>query len=237
MSNRLPVVRLVAEVLVIVASILLAFGIDAWWGERQERIEETEILQGLREEFDRSWTALEKQNAYHSSALLSFEALLAASHRGSWESKTQSIDEALGDLIGPPTTDLGSGVLDALVGAGKIQILSNQSLRTKLASWKGVFEEAHDDEVLGRNFVFDRVVPYLAKHGVPLSGAFDHTRKRWRASIADDADALSRLLADPEFHTILEVRYGFASHTTGEYESAMKAIAEILAEIERSLSE
>ena len=28
--------RLVVEVLAIVASILLAFGIDAWWEERQE---------------------------------------------------------------------------------------------------------------------------------------------------------------------------------------------------------
>ena len=39
------------EGLVIVLSILLAFAIDAWWDERQERIEEGEILHGLNQEF------------------------------------------------------------------------------------------------------------------------------------------------------------------------------------------
>ena len=237
MKERLPIVRMMLEAILIVASILLAFGIDAWWNERQERIEETEILQGLKQEFDRNQTILENQIAYHSEALLAIEELLAASRRGSWESDTHTVDEALGGLIGPPTTDLGSGVLDALVGAGRIQILSNKNLRTKLAAWKGVFGEVHDDEVMARNFVMNQVINYLTKEGVPLGGAFINTRAKWPTALADDADALSRLWADPEFRSILEVRYRFKSHTTVEYESAMTAIEEILAEIERSLAE
>ncbi len=41
--------RLLAEGAAIVVSILLAFGIDAWWDDRQERIEERKILLGLVE--------------------------------------------------------------------------------------------------------------------------------------------------------------------------------------------
>jgi len=237
MKERLPIVRMMLEAILIVASILLAFGIDAWWNERQERIEEAEILQGLKQEFDRNQTILEIQIALHSDALLAIEELLAASRRGFWESDAHSVDEALGLLISPPTTDIGSGVLDALVGAGRIQILSNKNLRSKLAAWKGVFGEVHDDEVMGRNFVMNRIINYLTKEGVPLGGAFNNTGTKWPTALADDADALSRLWADPEFRSILEVRYGFKSHTTLEYEVVMKAIAEILAEIERSLTE
>ena len=43
--------RWLIELAVIVVSILLAFGIDAWWEERQDRREEAEILAGLEREF------------------------------------------------------------------------------------------------------------------------------------------------------------------------------------------
>jgi hypothetical protein len=54
-QTSLPVARrrgfLLTEAVLIVASILLAFTLDSWWDERKERVEETEILQGLQEEF------------------------------------------------------------------------------------------------------------------------------------------------------------------------------------------
>lgn len=42
---------LLAEGLLIVISILVAFSIDAWWEERQDRGEERRILNALRDEF------------------------------------------------------------------------------------------------------------------------------------------------------------------------------------------
>ena len=42
---------LVVEGLVIVASILLAFGIDAWWGERQAGLDEKESIAQLTTDF------------------------------------------------------------------------------------------------------------------------------------------------------------------------------------------
>ena len=42
---------LLAEGLLIVVSILVAFSIDAWWQERQDRVEEKRILNALRDEF------------------------------------------------------------------------------------------------------------------------------------------------------------------------------------------
>ena len=45
--------RIAVEAAAIVVSILLAFAIDAWWDDRQERIEEREVLLGLKSEFSR----------------------------------------------------------------------------------------------------------------------------------------------------------------------------------------
>ena len=46
--------RFVAEGLVIVISILVAFWIDAWWDGRQEAEEESGVLEALLEEAERN---------------------------------------------------------------------------------------------------------------------------------------------------------------------------------------
>ena len=50
MTSRLPWTRNVGEGVVIVVSILLAFGIDAWWGVRGERRLEAEYVSRLQAE-------------------------------------------------------------------------------------------------------------------------------------------------------------------------------------------
>ena len=50
-STSLSVTRLLGEGGAIVASILLAFAIDAWWDEREIRIEEQQVLHSLHDEF------------------------------------------------------------------------------------------------------------------------------------------------------------------------------------------
>ena len=58
MTQRIPWSRVLAEGAVIVVSILLAFSIDAWWEERQERRQETEYLAAIIDEMDRNLEAI-----------------------------------------------------------------------------------------------------------------------------------------------------------------------------------
>lgn len=232
--------RLSVEVAAIVASILLAFAIDAWWDERENRLEETEILLGLQKEFLLHRENLGAVIEWHENALLLYRDLLAASYSGNWYANDHTIDQAIMALISPTTTDTGSGVINGLVSSGRIEMLSNKALREKLAAWEGVFGEVQDDEMNNSNFVFGQIVPYLTRRGIPLSGAFRTQDIDWPTaaiSLSEDADVLSRLLSDSAFQVLVEARYGYQSHTTGEYAQAIVAIDEILNEIEKSIAE
>ena len=50
-TKTIPWKRLAVEAAAIVVSILLAFGIDAWWDARNDVVEEREILIGLEIEY------------------------------------------------------------------------------------------------------------------------------------------------------------------------------------------
>jgi len=56
-------------------------------------------------------------------------------------------------------------------------------------------------------------------------------------SLADDPDAVSRLLADPEFDALLDFKYIDIVHTALEYDAGIQTMTEILDAIDDSLSD
>jgi len=240
-SNDIPLKRIAVEAVVIVTSILLAFAIDAWWDERQERIEEVEILLGLQSEFSRYQDDLSFSIEYYANIRLLTEGLMAATRSGSWESETLSIDHALVTLSDPTSHDFGGGVLDALISAGRLEIISDNDLRVKLASWSEVFNEIRDDEFNSAALRENQVIPYMLRWHIPQSRGIELccSWAKWpqsTRSIESDPIALSRLLSDPEFEVLLELRYTHVAHIALELETAIQAMSEILDAIEESLS-
>ena len=65
MKSTIPWLRVIAEGVVIVGSILLAFGIDAWWEVRVQHEEETQLLADLAEEFASNRSRLELTTGRH----------------------------------------------------------------------------------------------------------------------------------------------------------------------------
>jgi len=55
----IPWRRVVLDGVVIVASILLAFGIEAWWSERQEAARRDELMEDLQAELATNTASLE----------------------------------------------------------------------------------------------------------------------------------------------------------------------------------
>ncbi len=177
--------------------------------------------------------------------LAAFSALLASIDGGEWTSTEWAVDDAIGQLLSPPTSDLGNGVRDALVQAGRLEILSDPVLRERLAEWPAFYEEVLDDEVFSREMVLNQVVPFLTRQGLDLSAilvsgtmVLEPGAEAWPVSVArigDDPAETRRLLSDPEFKSLVQVRYAYWHHTGGEYRAALQAAEEILSLIEKAL--
>ena len=250
-NENIPWKRLSVEAAAIVVSILLAFAIDAWWDNRQERVHEQDALLGLRAEYQNHLDEISRTKARHLVYLRAIEELVRACGKGSWQSDEFSIDNAIFALLVPETNDLGAGVRDTLISSGKIDILSDRQLRYELSEWDSVVDELLDDQQHNKAIVFDIVLPYLARAGVPFSGAFGTAggsqgtfkgvvhSKYWslpKRFLSGDSGTLTRLCSDPEFISIVEARYGFMVHAAGEFDRVISAIDRILARIESSMT-
>lgn len=239
--QAIPWKRISVEVAAIVASILLAFAIDAWWAEVQERDFEKQTLAALLEEFDDHRKELEGTRRGHSGMLNAVGGLVLYAKTGTRASGQGSIDQSLSFLTVPWTTDFGNGVRDALISSGQLEVISDKTLRYEVAEWSSVLDELKDDQQHGVSLVFNLIIPYLTRKGVPFAevefseqGAQIPSESR---SLADDSETQKELFSDPEFLSILEIRHRFLKHTIGEIDDLIAATDSIIRKIETSLDE
>ncbi len=240
-TQYVPWKRISVEAAAIVASILLAFAIDAWWAEIQEREFEVETLVALLEEFQGHRAELTVERRGHEFMLDAIGSLVSFATTGVYESDQFSIDRSMFYLRIPATTDFGSGVRDALISSGRIEVVSDKRLRYEIAEWSSVLDELKDDQQNGVNLVFNLILPYMTREGVPVARFGDLTPESplqvGSRSLAADPDTLKRVFDDPEFLSILEARYGFMEHALEEYDDLIVATDSIIAKIEASLGD
>ncbi|MEJ2542417.1 MAG: hypothetical protein P8188_21085 [Gemmatimonadota bacterium] len=232
---------LIAEAILIVVSILLAFAIDAWWADRQVTIEERELLAGLEAEFEFQRSELDRHMERWASVRDGTERLIQITASGVAPSPVV-MDSLLFLFLTPTTFDPRQGSLDALTVSGNLGTIRNRELRTRLAAWRGVVEEVRDNEVAMRGFILSVVTPYLAREGVPLARSralltsagltADRAPGQWPGELPSDAEAArayAELVADPEFEVLVGTRYGWIN--VDEYADAIAFVDELLAMI------
>lgn len=122
---RLPVRRFIAEGVVIVVSILLAFGVDAWWDGFQESRRRSALVAGLVSDFDATRDRLSSAAASGDSIIQRISDYFSL--RGSPElpslDSTQFLAHAL--ALPPPEYAPILGNYDAALQSGEMALLDN----------------------------------------------------------------------------------------------------------------
>lgn len=137
--------RFATEGLAIVASILVAFGIDAWWAGRQVLAEEQELLTGLVEEFEGNASLVDQTLERGLRARADLQHFLSLS---SDELRSPGLALTFASAYEPfirtysvtPTV----GFLHATISSGKLAIIRDVDLRAALARFDGLFSDASE---------------------------------------------------------------------------------------------
>ena len=155
--------RIAIETATIVVSILLAFAIDAWWDGRKDQLEEQEILIGLEIEFVDLRGRLDQWAQFNRTGIQFIEQFLSDSVT---EMDLRSIESAFTHASIVNVLDQG-GALDALLASGRLERISDRSIRARLVKWPDWLEDIHTNDLSSRNYVMGEIVPFLAKYGFP----------------------------------------------------------------------
>lgn len=132
-----------AEILVIVAGVLIALALNAWWQQRQQNQEEQRLLSGLLDEFVSNEDRLGDILAFHRDLKETASILLAESAKATSLISADSVDQLLADVSWWASyITLESTVMDAAVLDGQLSLIQSNSLRRLLATWRSSVESA-----------------------------------------------------------------------------------------------
>ena len=211
-TQTIPWRRISVEAVVIIASILLAFSIDAWWDDRQKREETQDILMAVLEDLQSGKSFVDYYRTMSIARQDSIDKLLKASKDGASNMTDAEIDRLLADLMffSEPHV-MSEGSIEALLSAGSIGVIESKRLRRLISRWPAFLELARYNLNIDGEFVTGTWAPYLIKHGsIPqvargLTHSPGHPEDDWQQSIDSAGEPVSHtnLLNDNQFINIV----------------------------------
>ncbi len=160
MKAQIPWLRVFVEGVVIVGSILLAFGIQAWWEARASQLTfELQLESTLAEIEDGQaelvqWASRRRSSVRRTNELATLLASVPS------ETQLSVPDTLVASLMTSTVIELPTAQVDALL-AGGFPALSGNPVRTELTSLRALIEDYRDDEIVARDYIAQELSPYL----------------------------------------------------------------------------
>ncbi len=215
------------------ASILLAFAIDAWWESKKQATQEQVILRQLQSELHTNMGILAEQRRLHSETLEATVRLLA--NTGPQPNLDNiDADQVLKDFAAVQdwwTIDLQIGVVTALVQSGDLGLIDSNELRNSIAVWPTRVQDLIAEEDVAKQFVQNVVLHYLIRNASlrKIQNHPDVGPGNFPIELAD-------LLSDREFDNILSERLFGVRSILEDLDGLMLSLNEILSLIDASLT-
>lgn len=145
------------------ASILLAFAIDAWWDDREARNQLSLELANVRGELQENRKRVELEIGVLNQITSAGSDLLEIMAANETESVV-TIPDSIAWLttVWSPTLDASFGAVDALVSSGRLAQVEDLSLRSGLAGIRAQFEDALEEELNARSVQYNLFFPLIA---------------------------------------------------------------------------
>jgi hypothetical protein len=233
-SGRIPWRRLAAESVAIVASILLAFAIDAWWDGQRDLDREQDLMVDLLADFRASRADLEMRLEL-SRRMATTNALFTErvdAHRG--PGPLMVPDSFVLGVLGGPTYEPSMNALDAAVASGEVVLLTNPRIREELATWRRALVDTAEDEQEVRRITNEQVIPLLA--GSLRVAPYMRSVLAWSSGQPiEGLGGHASLAASPELAGALALRQFFVEFSAADLEGLLGSLDRIEGLLEEEL--
>lgn len=143
-SSRIAWPRLGAEAVIIIASILLALGVDEWREERRDRALESEYLLRLLEDLDANIAVLNRQREAETNQIANARAIYPLVTSGNLPGMDNTTAVTASYNASPSSTpNWVDDTFEELKTTGRLSLIRNPDIRRNLLAYYG-FLEAQD---------------------------------------------------------------------------------------------
>ena len=233
-QTNLTWARVLAEGSAIVVSILLAFGIQAWWEERLERTAEAELLDRLHAEFMTNLARIDEREFYQIVLLRGEELFMQIKDARKAGQETIMVSgSTLRWFARAPTYEADTPILDGLISAGQLEIIEDRNVQSVLATWERELRDYTAFAERARRYADESLLPALYRRGA--IGDVLMFSPSSQSSNDPALEAGVQIRVDDELKGIVAGRYAAARSAQGKFEILRSAALDVIDAIEPHL--
>jgi hypothetical protein len=149
------------ESVVIIASILIAFSIDAWWDTHADTVQSEALLSALADDMDGTRAELERVRTMHAGISESSARIMRWAQSDDPLAACQAEEDPYAFLLAHPTIDPPLGALQAILGSGRADLIEDRALLRELTRFAAVVSDLEREEARANAHLASEVYPFL----------------------------------------------------------------------------
>ncbi len=243
-TQNIPWKHTAVEAAAIVASILLAFAIEAGWQEYVEDQRAREVLIALLDDFETTKANIKDWRNFHLAVQQSNTNLLKAVTSSEITLTNDQIGRLLGELSWWDSgSHFSTGALNSLIYGGELSVIEDDALRQLLADWPSQIQYVESQQRQDYDFFLNVWTPFLRANsylplqssiGTPVPGRPEDP------TFANDLQlegswSYAEMVASEEFHNILTQKSWIQFDILAAFDKADVLIDQTIQRIESKL--
>lgn len=227
----------VGEVLLIMVGIFMALQLNNWNEGRKNRVEEQQILRGLKVEFEGHLTTLNRRLVRIQKLNEDRWLFLSYLTEEDLQLSTAELDAGLYAILSGSTWDPATSVIDALLSSGRLYLVQDSELRSRLTSWKSVVDEVMDGQIVTRSLLTNTLWPLMGAKGLPLARGRGIIRPEFSDLVPETmADQqYSAIRGDQELISMISLKHNLNLNNVGEMTRTIQEAEEIISLIDQQI--
>lgn len=153
----------IGEIILVMIGILLALQVNTWNNNRELKKEEIKTLKSLKQEFSKN---LNKFDAVYNIQLKRKQTIEYVMFNDLQLLSVDSLSTLMRIINNNFTFDPFQGIYNSVINSGKIELISNDSLKTKLATIQDLIKDYQEEEQGVKEFCQQNLYPFQLKQPV-----------------------------------------------------------------------
>lgn len=198
------------EIILVMIGILLALQVNNWNNNRQLQKEEIKVLKSLHLEFKDNLTNFDVAYNFHLNRKKAIETMMASNPRELSLDSLKSLNRSINNNL---TFDPFQGIYNSVINSGKIELVSNDSLKIKIARFQDLMNDYKEEETNVMIFTWNNLYPFQldnTKIDFSIAHETEESSKNEQMEYRQD---MIQLIESDKYENLLVFIYGYMSST------------------------
>lgn len=196
----------IGEIILVMIGILLALQVNNWNQARQLQKEEVKILKGLHQEFSENLVKFDDIYTKQEYRWKSIETLMNIKPKELSLDSLTTLAYGVGEQY---TFDPFQGMYNSIINSGKIEIISNDSLKKKISRFQDLLNDYKEEEINTMNFTANNFYTFIINNSaINFNFRFNKMKMNDEEKIKYKEELIKRIESDTYGNLLIYI-YGY----------------------------